>query len=48
VDAVRKFLMDKGIQLARIQSATLGPLTDPDIPDAKKRRVTVKLLVDRE
>ena len=48
VDAVRKFLMDKGIQLARIQSASLGPITDPDIPDAKKRRVTVKLLVDRE
>jgi len=48
VDAVRKFLMDKGIQLARIQSASLGPVTDPDIPDAKKRRVTVKLLVDRE
>lgn len=48
VDAVRKFLMDKGIQLARIQSASLGPITNADIPDAKKRRVTVKMLVDRE
>jgi outer membrane protein OmpA-like peptidoglycan-associated protein len=48
VDAVRKFLMDKGIQIARIQSASLGPLTNSDIPDAKKRRVTLKLLVDRE
>jgi outer membrane protein OmpA-like peptidoglycan-associated protein len=48
VDAVRKFLMDKGIQLARIQSASLGPITNSDIPDAKKRRVTLKLLVDRE
>ena len=48
VDAVRKFLIDKGIQLARIQSASLGPLTNSDIPDAKKRRVTLKLLVDRE
>ncbi len=48
VDAVRKFLMDKGIQLARIQSASLGPITHADIPDAKKRRVTLKLLVDRE
>lgn len=48
VDAVRKFLMDKGIQLARIQSASLGPITNADIPDAKKRRVTLKLLVDRE
>jgi outer membrane protein OmpA-like peptidoglycan-associated protein len=48
VDAVRKFLMDKGIQLARIQAASLGPITNADIPDAKKRRVTLKLLVDRE
>ncbi|HEY7040824.1 MAG TPA: OmpA family protein [Methylomirabilota bacterium] len=48
VDAVRKFLMDKGIQVARIQSASLGPVTNADIPDAKKRRVTLKLLVDRE
>jgi outer membrane protein OmpA-like peptidoglycan-associated protein len=48
VDTVRKFLLDKGIQLARIQSASLGPLTNSDIPDAKKRRVTLKLLVDRE
>ena len=48
VDTVRKFLMDKGIQLARIQSASLGPITNADIPDAKKRRVTLRLLVDRE
>jgi len=48
VDAVRKFLMEKGIQLSRIQSASLGPLTNSDIPDAKKRRVTLKLLIDRE
>jgi outer membrane protein OmpA-like peptidoglycan-associated protein len=48
VDAVRKFLMDKGIQLGRIQSASLGPITNADIPDAKKRRVTLKLLVDRD
>ena len=48
VDAVRKFLLDKGIQLARIQSASLGPITNSDIPDAKKRRVTVKMLVDQD
>ncbi|MGH7299471.1 MAG: OmpA family protein [Candidatus Rokuibacteriota bacterium] len=48
VDAVRRFLMDKGIQLARIQAASLGPLSGTDIPDTKKRRVTVRLMVDRE
>lgn len=48
VDAVRKFLMDKGIQLARIQSASLGPIITAGMPDAKKRRVTVRLLVDQE
>lgn len=48
VDAVRRFLMDKGIQLARIQAASLGPLSGTDIPDTKKRRVTLRLMVDRE
>ena len=48
VDAVRTFLVDKGIQLSRIQAASLGPLTTAGIPDAKKRRVTVRLLADLE
>ena len=48
VDAVRRFLMDKGIQLARIQSASLGPITTGGIPDVKKRRVTVRLMADQE
>ena len=48
VDAVRRYLMDKGISLARIQSASLGPIRDGDIPDAKKRRVTLRLMVDSE
>ncbi len=48
VDAVRRFLMDKGIQLARIQAASLGPIENPAIPDVKKRRVTVRLMVDLE
>jgi outer membrane protein OmpA-like peptidoglycan-associated protein len=48
VDAVRRFLMDKGIQLARIQSASLGPVTNGNMSDAKKRRVTVRLMVDSE
>lgn len=48
VDAVRRYLMDKGIPLARIQSASLGPIKGGDIPDAKKRRVTLRLMVDSE
>jgi len=48
VDAVRRFLMDRGIQLARIQAASLGPISSTDIPDVKKRRVTLRLIVDQE
>jgi len=48
VDAVRRFLMDKGVQLARIQSASLGPIATAGIPDVKKRRVTVRLMADQE
>jgi outer membrane protein OmpA-like peptidoglycan-associated protein len=48
VDSVRRFLMDKGIQLARIQAASLGPISDLSIPDIKKRRVTVRLMADQE
>ena len=48
VDAVRRFLMDKGVQLARIQAASLGPISDSSIPDIKKRRVTVRLMADQE
>lgn len=47
VDAVRRFLSDKGIQLSRIQSVSLGPLAG-DTPAAQKRRVTIKLMVDQE
>lgn len=48
VDAVRRFLVDKGIQLARIQAASLGPIAGASIPDVKKRRVTLRLMVDQE
>lgn len=48
VDAVRRFLVDKGIPLGRIQSASLGPISDANIPDKQKRRVTIRLMVDRE
>jgi len=48
VDAVRRFLVDKGIALARIQAASLGPISTAGIPDVKKRRVTVRLMADQE
>lgn len=48
VDAVRRFLMDKGIQLSRIQAASLGPIATAGIPDVKKRRVTLRLMADPE
>ena len=48
VEAVRRFLMDRDIQLARIQAASLGPISSPDIPDVKKRRVTLRLMADQE
>lgn len=48
VDAVRRFLVERGIQLARIQAASLGPISSASIPDVKKRRVTLRLMADPE
>jgi outer membrane protein OmpA-like peptidoglycan-associated protein len=48
VEAVRRFLASKGIQLGRIQAVGLGVLTDPGMPEAQKRRVTAKLMVDQD
>jgi outer membrane protein OmpA-like peptidoglycan-associated protein len=45
VEAVRRYLVQNGIELARINSIGLGPIDDPKTPDASKRRVTVKVLV---
>jgi outer membrane protein OmpA-like peptidoglycan-associated protein len=45
VEAVRRYLVEKGVELPRINSIGLGPLQDKATPDVKKRRVTVKLLL---
>jgi outer membrane protein OmpA-like peptidoglycan-associated protein len=45
VEAVRRYLVQNGIEVSRIQSIGLGPLADPKLPDAAKRRVTVKVMV---
>ncbi len=48
VDAVRRFLAQKGVAAGRIQAVVQGPINDPGVPPDKKRRVTVKLLVDQD
>jgi hypothetical protein len=45
VEAVRRYLVQNGIELSRIASIGLGSITDPKMSDAAKRRVTVKLMV---
>jgi outer membrane protein OmpA-like peptidoglycan-associated protein len=43
VDSVRRFLVQRGIELRRINAAGLGPLVDGGLPADQKRRVTVRL-----
>jgi outer membrane protein OmpA-like peptidoglycan-associated protein len=46
VEAVRRFLVNQGVDLSRVQAIGMGPLDDPSIPESKKRRVTVTLMTD--
>lgn len=48
VEAVRRFLVEKGLPLTRVHAVGLGPITAKETPDEKKRRVTVKMLVDQD
>jgi outer membrane protein OmpA-like peptidoglycan-associated protein len=48
VEAVRRYLIDKGTELPRITSVGLGALTDKGEDNAKKRRVTLKLMVQAD
>lgn len=45
VEAVRRYLVDKGAELPRINSIGLGAIYDKGEDNAKKRRVTLKLMV---
>lgn len=45
VEAVRRFLVQQGIDLPRIHSVGMGPLADGALAAAEKRRVSVKLMV---
>ncbi|MGH7335219.1 MAG: OmpA family protein [Candidatus Rokuibacteriota bacterium] len=44
VDAVRRFLVQQGVEQTRIHAIGLGPLPDRNLPADQKRRVTVKLI----
>lgn len=46
VEAVRRFLAEKGVELSRVQAIGMGPLDDRSTPEDKKRRVTVTLMTD--
>jgi outer membrane protein OmpA-like peptidoglycan-associated protein len=46
VESVRRFLVDKGVELSRVQAIGMGPLEDRGVPEEKKRRVTVTLMTD--
>jgi len=50
VEAVRRYLVDKGVELPRIHSIGLGQLPDRATPEeqARNRRVTLKLLVPKD
>jgi outer membrane protein OmpA-like peptidoglycan-associated protein len=48
VEAVRRYLVSQGIELPRIHSIGLGPLTEGNVSNAEKRRVTVRVTTDKE
>jgi OOP family OmpA-OmpF porin len=48
VDAVRRFLVERGVQSSRIQAVGLGALNDRVVPDAQKRRVSARLLIEQD
>jgi outer membrane protein OmpA-like peptidoglycan-associated protein len=47
VEAVRRFLVDKGVGLSRIQAVGLGPVIAAQT-EAQKRRVTARLMLDQD
>jgi outer membrane protein OmpA-like peptidoglycan-associated protein len=44
VEAVRRFLVQQGVEQTRIHAIGLGPITDRTVPADQKRRVAVKVL----
>jgi OmpA-OmpF porin, OOP family len=48
VESVRRFLVEKGIELPRINLIGLGPIPEKGTPNAEKRKVTLKVMVHKE
>ena len=48
IDAVRRYLIDQGVERHRITGAARGRLDAATIPDERKRRVDIKLVVAAE
>jgi outer membrane protein OmpA-like peptidoglycan-associated protein len=48
VEAVRRYLIEQGADMPRINSVGLGPITEKSTEAAKNRRVTVRLMVATE
>ena len=48
VESVRRFLAEKGVQLGRIHAVGFGALPDRAMPEAQKRRVSAKLMLEQD
>jgi outer membrane protein OmpA-like peptidoglycan-associated protein len=48
VEAVRRFLVERGVEPARIHAVGLGVLADRGVPAEQKRRVTLRVLAERD
>jgi outer membrane protein OmpA-like peptidoglycan-associated protein len=48
VESVRRFLVEKGIELPRINLIGLGPIAEKGTPNAEKRKVTMRLMVNKD
>lgn len=48
VEAVRRHLVEQGVEMPRIHAIGRGPLGDAGVPNDKKRRVTVKLMIQAD
>ena len=48
VEAVRRHLVDQGVELPRIHAIGRGPLDDRGVPNDQKRRVTVRLMIQAD
>src|SRR4030095_14767083 len=48
VDAVRRYLVERGVQMSRLMGLGLGPESDKGGPAIESRRVTAKLMLEQD